>query len=66
MCTFVAMICNARYLGPALENLMNWSGRASPGRQMNAAMPPERLAAAPKRFFPRNSNIFQQVVVQLA
>jgi hypothetical protein len=32
---------------------------------MNAAMP-EWLAGTPKRFFPRNSDILQQPVVQLA
>ncbi len=65
MCIFAEMICNACFLGRALEIFMKWSGRAGPRRQMNATMP-KWLAGTPKRFFPRNSDVFQQPVVQLA
>jgi hypothetical protein len=64
MCIFTEMICNACFLGRALENLINawWAGR---GRKMDAAMP-QRPAGTPQRFFSRDSDIFQQVVVQFA
>jgi hypothetical protein len=32
MCIFAEMIRNACFLGHALENFMNWSGKAGPGK----------------------------------
>jgi hypothetical protein len=51
------MICNACFLGRALEIFMKWSSRADPLRQMNATMT-KWLAGTPKRFFRRNSDVF--------
>jgi hypothetical protein len=62
MCIFTEMICNACFPGRALENLINaWLGgqRKKDGRRDASA-----ACGTPQRFFWRNSDIFQQVVVQ--